>query len=154
MIRIKLINDVARGTAIESATRLVYDALKENEGKVTSEPSDNVAGTRSNAVTLELVREILTKNFRFKNFEYSLPSFKLCENGQTVPNVYPTAVASFNYAESLRHTFVHMIARGLSQNQMKKELESLGVKTFRDKAWHVTQVRRIIKKLGLKGEQK
>jgi len=53
------------------------------------------------------------------------------------------------FAEGLRPVLSGFLASGLTQRQIVDELNSLGVKTTQGKAWGLTQVQRVIKRLGL-----
>lgn len=65
------------------------------------------------------------------------------------PNIEARQDAAKAFAERLRPSFNDMKERGLSQRDMAKELNSIGVRTPKGGAWRLEQVRRIISRLDL-----
>ena len=64
------------------------------------------------------------------------------------PNIEKRQQNSNAFAEKLRHTFDSMEARGLSQRAMAAELNAIGVPAANGGKWGLSQVQRVIARLG------
>jgi DNA invertase Pin-like site-specific DNA recombinase len=63
------------------------------------------------------------------------------------PNIDSRQKTAQAFANKLRPLFDSMEERGLSHRAMAEELNNIGVTTSTGKAWHLTQVQRVIKRI-------